>query len=274
MKKPILILPTLLLLCALTAGCIPLAPDASSDPIQAETSQSLQIKEAAESSEEPAASASDSSGIASENAASGSALVSSGGSAASVHSLPPKTGATEAENVAIFQELVDKVTDYPLSTLFFYDLMPGVRPYDDGLDLYKTGCGILGEEALKDTYQTGTINIGFGDEELFYTPAPVMEAALQQYFAFSAEDLHRMMASYDPEIDGYWAPYGGGGGGFTPITTVLSVEIDGTTAILSCENIKLDEFGQTDPEVPPVYSSVRMVHSETYGWRFAAILVE
>ena len=136
------------------------------------------------------------------------------------------------------------------------------------------GLDILGDEMIEKNGRFKTVDIGFGEEERFYLPAPVMEAALQQYFAFSAEDLHRMMASYDPEIDGYWAPYGGGGGGFTPITTVLSVEIDGTTAILSCENIKLDEFGQTDPEVPPVYSSVRMVHSETYGWRFAAILVE
>ena len=220
------------------------------------------------STSETEASVSSSAAAASEGAAS------SASSQVEENSLPPQTGATEAETLATFQELVDTVTDRPYASLFFYDLMPGVRPADNGLDLYKTGCGILGEEALKDTYQTGTINIGFGDEELFYTPAPVMEAALQQYFSFSAEDLHRMMASYDPEIDGYWAPYGGGGGGFTPITTVLSVEIDGTTAILSCESIKLDEFGQTDPEVPPVYSSVRMVHSETYGWRFAAILVE
>lgn len=211
---------------------------------------------------------------ASSSAAASEGAASSASSQVEENSLPPQTGATEAETLATFQELVDTVTDRPYASLFFYDLMPGVRPADNGLDLYKTGCSILGEEALKDTYQTGTINIGFGDEELFYTPAPVMEAALQQYFSFSAEDLHRMMASYDPEINGYWEPYGIGGGGFTPITTVVSVEIDGTTAILSCESIKLDEFGQTDPDVLPVYSSVRMVHSETYGWRFAAILVE
>ena len=75
-----------------------------------------------------------------------------------------------------------------------------------------------------------------------------------------------MTASYDAQIDGYWAPVGLGGS--TPSTDVISYEIQGNDATLYCETRSIPE-----EESAPILTTVQMEYSEDYGWRFSSCKV-
>lgn len=166
------------------------------------------------------------------------------------------------ELTAILQEKIDKIA---LSGIFASDF-DGSASDNKGYYLYSSGAYILGD-SLEETYQYTSITILNDHYDAYpYTPADVMDAALQEYFAISPENLHSMIANYKEDIDGYMAPMGGGG--ITAATTIINCEVDGTVATLSCETSTSPS--EEDPTIP---STIIMEYSDEYGWRFVSCTV-
>lgn len=182
----------------------------------------------------------------------------SGPSGGSSFAYPPQNSQTsQPEDLSeTFQALVDKV-DY--SGVFLTDFEPGTC--DSTATFYLAGCTLVGFDQIEKTYEYATNN---GVEGYLYTPAAIFDAAFQPCFVMTADELHAMMENYDPDIDGYWAPQGGGGiGGATYVT---SYEVDGNKATLFCEN----PIPVSDTHEIQSYAEIQVEKSEEYGWRFVS----
>ena len=167
------------------------------------------------------------------------------------------------DTLETFQALVDKI-EY--SGIFLTNFEPG--SCDSTAAFYGTGVFLMGSDRMEETYKYSTnTHIANGIEDYPYTPAAIFDAAFQPYFVMKADQLHTMMKNYDPDIDGYWAPQGGGGiGGKTDVT---AYEVNGNTATLLCEN----PIPISDTHEIQSYAEVQMEYSEEYGWRFVSCRV-
>lgn len=166
------------------------------------------------------------------------------------------------ELTAMLQEKIDKIAP---SGIFASDF-DGSACDNKGYYLYSSGTYILGD-SLEETYQYTSITIQNDHYDAYpYTPADVMDAALQKYFAISPENLHSMIANYEEDIDGYLVPMGGGG--ITAATTIINCEVDDAVATLSCETSVSPS--EEDPTIP---STVIMEYSDEFGWRFVSSTV-
>ena len=170
----------------------------------------------------------------------------------------------DAELAAALQEKIDRIAPSGI----FASRFDEASSDEGGYYLYTSGCWILGD-SLEETYQYADRTIQNDHYEDYpYTPAPVMDAALQEYFAIPPENLHRMIENYDADIDGYWAPMGGGGA--TAATVIASCTAEGGTATLRCET----RSGANSTEEPGILSAVTMEYSEEFGWRFSSCSLE
>ena len=178
----------------------------------------------------------------------------------------PQTSESEDKMLALFQERVSAVD---LSGVFCHDLKAGVLSSDNGLGIFSAGLLLLGEEKLEETYlyapwDSGRLGI---IEQYPYTPAAIMDTVLQEYFVFSPEELHRMIPSYEPTIDGYWAPMGLGGS--PPFAQVLSYEMQENHATLYCIS-----YSAPPPDDLGTPATIEMAYSEPYGWRFVSCQID
>lgn len=167
--------------------------------------------------------------------------------------------ATE-EELALFQEMVDEID---ASFLFCTDF-DSESCESEGKYFYDAACLLMGREEVENTYQYAP---NYGEDSYPYTPAAVLDAVLESRFAIPAEDFHGMMAQYDAQVDGYWAPMGGGGA--AAATAVTACEVEGDRAVLSCES----RSGASRESDPSTFSTVEMVYSPECGWRFASCRV-
>ena len=178
----------------------------------------------------------------------------------------PSLGGDEnnTELTAVLQEKIDKTAP---SGIFLSNFNASSAD-QDGYYLYTSGFYILGRDRMEETYQYAARTIQNDEYEDYpYTPAGVMDSALQEYFAIPSEDLHKLIENYDPEIDGYWAPMGGGG--ITVATTVTDCEAEDGTAVLTCET----RTGASSEHDSGTVSTVTIEYSEEYGWRFLSCTV-
>lgn len=167
-----------------------------------------------------------------------------------------------AELVASLQERINEIAPSGIFASNFDE----TSSEQDGYYFYASGCYILGD-SLEETYQytARTIQNDYY-EDYPYTPAQVMDSALQEYFALPLENLHNMIENYEADIDGYWAPMGGGGA--TATTTIISCDVDDNIATLSCET----RNDIASKEEPGTLSTVIMEYSGEYGWRFSSCI--
>ncbi|WP_143117193.1 hypothetical protein [Merdimmobilis hominis] len=167
------------------------------------------------------------------------------------------------ELMALFTEKINKIAPSNIFASNFDDS----NSDEDGYYLYTAGCYILGDN-LESTYQYAVRTL---QNQNFYdypfTPARIMDQALQEYFKIPSDNLHDMIENYDPEIDGYWAPMGGGG--ISSTTTIIDCNIKNGIAILSCET-RTAASSENDPATS---STVTLEYSEEYGWRFLSCSV-
>ena len=169
----------------------------------------------------------------------------------------------KAELIQIFTEKFGKIAP---SNIFASNFNENTSD-NDGYYLYTAGCYILGD-ALESTYQYGVRSLQSQNlEDYPYTPAPIMDSALQEYFAIPSDKLHSLIENYDSEIEGYWAPMGGGG--ISSMTTIIECDIENDIATLSCETRSMAS-SESDP---PISSIVTMKYSDEYGWRFLSLLL-
>lgn len=173
-------------------------------------------------------------------------------------------GQGEVDEAAMLAEFQAKVSAVDFYGLFCADF-DADSCRDGGLGFYTAGCALLGNR-LESTYQYAP-RPEIGEESYPYTPAAVMDAALQQSFAIPAESFHAMIDAYDAGLDGYWVPMGLGG--LTVSTVVAGFEINGTGATLQCESRSDDP----EAEDPAICSTVLMQYSEEHGWRFCSCTV-